>query len=42
MCSLLSLCILLMSLHDKFLGVDCLVVSLYEQLRDSETGEHLG
>ena len=32
---------LLKSLNDKFLGVDCLVASLYEQLGDSETGEHL-
>ena len=30
------------SLNDKFLGVDCLVASLYEQLGDSETGELLG
>ena len=33
---------LLNSLNDEFLGVDCLVVSLYEQLGDSETGEHWG
>ena len=29
-------------LSGDFLGVDCLVGSLYEQLGDSETGEHLG
>ena len=33
---------LLKSLNDDFLGVDCLVASLYEQLGDSETGAHLG
>ena len=30
------------SLNDDFLGVDCLVASLYEQLGDSETGGALG
>ena len=30
---------LLKSLNDDFLGVDCLVASVYEQLGDSETGE---
>ena len=29
-------------LKDHFLGVDYLVASLYEQLDDSDTGEHLG
>ena len=33
---------LLKSLNDKFLGVDCLVVSLCEQLGNSETGGALG
>ena len=33
---------LIKSLNDDFLGVDCLVASVYEQLGDSETGEHLG
>ena len=29
---------LLKRLNDDFLGVDCLVASMYEQLSDSETG----
>ena len=33
---------LLKSLNDDFLGVDCLVASLYEQLGDSETVGALG
>ena len=33
---------LLKSLNDDFLGVDCLVASLYEQLGDSEKEENLG
>ena len=33
---------LLKSLIDDVLGIDCLVALLYEQLGDSETGEHLG
>ena len=32
---------LLKSLFDDFLGVDCLVASLYEQVGGSETVEHL-
>ena len=32
---------LLKSLNDDFLGVDCLVASVFEQLGDSNTGEHL-
>ena len=31
----------LLSLHDDFLVVDCLIASLYEQLGDSETGGEL-
>ena len=33
---------LLKSLNDDFLGVDCLVASLYAQLGDSETEGSLG
>ena len=33
---------LLKSSNDDFLGLDCLVASLYEQLGDSETGGALG
>ena len=33
---------LLKSLNDDFLGVDCLVSSLFEQLGDSDTGAALG
>ena len=33
---------LLKNLSDDFLGVDCLVASLYEQIGDSETGGALG
>ena len=33
---------LLKSLNDDFLGVDCLVASLYEKLGDSETAGALG
>ena len=33
---------LLTSLNDDFLGVDCLVASLYEQLGHSATGVALG
>ena len=33
---------LLKSLKDDFLGVDCLVSSLYEQLGDSQTGVSVG
>ena len=33
---------LLKTLNDDFLGVDCLVASLYEQLGDSETEGAIG
>ena len=38
----LVLVIFLKSLNDDFLGVDCLVASLYEQLGDFETRGALG